>query len=149
MTICLTEEPQSWISWHKTESSLESEWLQVMSQSTWPEFLSLLCSRVCSYGRAINAILKPLIKNSFISWLKDTLVVQDNVGVTVLKGKNSGGALVELRDGRTRVSSSSNNTVLQLELILITGHGQLCKRPDFLLAFSSNPEKLVAIFLSI
>lgn len=57
--------------------------------------------------------------------VKDTLVIQDYVGVSVLKGKDRGGAGIEFSHRRMQISSRSDHVVLQLELVLITRHGEL------------------------
>jgi len=79
--------------------------------------------------------------------VKDTLVVQHDVGVSMLKGKDCRAALVQVCDRSLRVSISGDHTILKLELIVITGHGQLCSEEDTLSHTTSTTTHLDILVL--
>ncbi len=61
----------------------------------------------------------------FVAGVKDTLVVQHDVGVSMLKRKHCRAAPVQVCHRGICVSVRGHHTVLKVKLILITGHGQL------------------------
>ena len=57
--------------------------------------------------------------------VKDTLVVEHDVGVAQLNRVDHRCALVQIGHREVRGSVWPQNTVLEVQLILVTGHGQL------------------------
>lgn len=57
---------------------------------------------------------------------KDTLVVEHHVHVSQLHRCNFGGALIQTGHRCILVPVQAHHAVLQVQLILIAGHGQLC-----------------------
>lgn len=56
---------------------------------------------------------------------EDTLVIQHHVDVSELNCRHRGDALIQTGHGDVRVSVGADGAILNVQFVLITGHGEL------------------------